>query len=398
MVIKHPPVVIYITLLLIVLSQLSCGTFQIIVQDQLPFPASTKTTLPPTTGDTPVFTPAQPSINDVPSLTPIALSESWFSPKISFYIEPDPQKSQRIFPSGTRQIFAIWDYANMKQGNIVRREWYKDAKLFLVQEDRWDFSRYGAQGTIADITIHDFEKGLEKGLFSLRLFINGQEQTLNTLKDQSSFRIIDVNFSPPLKSPDGNLFALVPDPRSLVIQQENGQQNRVFIGQEIAGLAWFPDNQNIIVSNRDRTKQDISGTAEGIQDELWIIDTNSGLRVRIATPEENLHMPLISPEGRYVAAISGTGRLNACESDLSVVLIELDQDLTRVGIHHLNEFSGFPDYEFSPIPINHPAAPMPGVWQEQNRLSVALKYPCSSGEADGVYLFNLDTWQVDRLR
>lgn len=286
----------------------------------------------------------------------------------------------------------------MKPGLLVRREWYKDGKLFLAQEDHWDYSRYGSQGTIADITIHDFEKGLEKGLYSLHLYVNGQEQTLNTLNDQASFRIIEVKPPSPSVSPDGTRIAMVTDPRSLVIEKSNGQQDRVFIGQEIVGTAWFPDNQNIIVSNRDRTKQDISGTAEGIQDELWIIDTNSGLRIRIATPEENLHMPLISPDGHYVAAISGTGKFNACESDLSVVLLELDNNLTREAIHRLNELSGLPNFKYSPIPINNPTVPLPGVWQDANNFTVALKFPCSSGEADGIYRVNLSSWQLERLK
>lgn len=395
---KHSPEVFYIAFILLLIVQISCGTFQVIVQDRNLGSDSGEKTSSSTPANPAVISLSQTPNSEINSLTPTAPLEAWFSPRISFYTEPDPQKSQRVFPSGIRQIFAIWDYANMKPGLLVRREWYKDGKLFLAQEDHWDFSRYGSQGTISDITIHDLEKGLGKGLYSLRLFINGQEQTLNTLKDQVSFRIIEVKPLPALISPDGQLIATVPDPRSLIIQQNNGQQNKVFISQEIAGLAWFPDSRNIIISNRDRTKQDVSGTAEGIRDELWIIDAFSGLRIRIATPEENLHMPLVSPDGHYVAAISGSGRLNACESDLSVVLIELDNDLTRVAIHHLNEFIGFPVYKFAPIPVNHAAVPLPGIWQGVNRFSLALKFPCSSGEDDGIYLFNLDKWQVERLR
>ena len=396
--IKSPLVVSTITAIVVILSQLACGTFQVIVLNPNSSYGSTgQNSLQPTANRTELTPTQTPSADQThpPLNTP---TDPWFSPRIAFYTDPDPQKSQRVFPSGIRQIFAIWDYANMKPGLLVRREWYKDGELFLAQEDHWDFSRYGSQGTIADITIHDFEKGLEKGLYSLHLFINGQEQTLNTLNDQASFRIIDVKPPLPSVSPDGSRIALVPDPQSLVIQMGNGLQDRVFIGQEIVGTAWFPDNQNIIVSNRDRTKQDISGTAEGIRDELWIIDTNSGLRIRIATPEENLHMPLISPDGHYVAAISGTGKFNACESDLSVVLLELDNNLTREAIHRLNELSGLPEFKYPPIPVNNPTVPLPGVWQDPNNFNVALKFPCSSGEDDGIYRVNLESWQMERLK
>ena len=398
MVYKRGKVFFFLTVILVILSQLSCGTFQIIFQDRNPSLSAIDNGIPHPPVETPTQPPTQTPIDELTPPDLVNPSAPWFSPKISFYTDPDPQKSQRIFPSGIRQIFAIWDYANMEPGLLVRREWYKDGKLFLAQEDHWDFSRYGAQGTIADITLHDFEKGLEKGLYSLHLYIAGQDQTLNTLIDQVSFRIIDVKSPLPTTSPDGTRLALVPDPRSLMIEEGNGLQNRVFVGQEIAGLAWFPDSRNIIVSNRDRTKQEISGTAEGIRDELWIIDTTSGLRIRIATPEENLHMPLVSPDGRYIAAISGTGRFFACKSDLSIVLIELDHDLTRVAIHNLNELPAFSDFQYPPIPVNYPTVPLPGIWQDINRFSLALKFPCSSGEADGIYLLNLDSWQVERLR
>ena len=248
----------------IALSQLACGTFQVIIQDANSLPPIPQKTIP-----SPTSSPSAPNLNPTNN-SPIPLptetsTNPWFSPQVSFYIDPDPKKSQRVFPSGTQQIFAIWDYSNMNSNSIVRREWYRDAVLILAQEDPWDYTRYGAQGTIADITIHDFENGLEKGLYSLRLYINGQEQTLYTLKDQASFRIIDVSIPKPLVSPDGSQTAFVADPRSLIIQPNNDIQKKVFIGQEIAGLAWFPDNKNIIVSNRDRTKQDLNGTPEGFE-------------------------------------------------------------------------------------------------------------------------------------
>jgi hypothetical protein len=381
----------------IALIQLSCGTFQIIIKDaNLPSPTPQKGLLSPTPSSSIVkLIPDNNSIAPLPTTTP---TTPWFSPQISFYLEPDPKKSQRIFPEGTQQIFAIWDYSNMDPKSRIRREWYRGTELILVQEDLWDYTRYGPTGTISDITLHNFETGLEKGFYSLRLFINGQEQTFNSLKDQASFRIVDVSLPQPLRSPDGSQIAFVSDPRSLIVQIQNNAQKNVFTGQEIAGFAWFPDNQNIIVSNRDRTKQELNGNPEGIRDELWIIDTSSGLRIRIATPEENFHMPLVSPDGHYVAAISGTGRFNTCESDLSIILIELDTSLTRIAVHDLAQFSGFPDMKYTPVPVNSPAVPLPGTWIDASRIHVSLKFPCSSGEEDGVYVFDLESWQVERFR
>jgi hypothetical protein len=384
-----------VAILCVVLIQISCGTMQIIIQDRsayindIPHLSPTST---PVESEESTINPTEYSTSPTP--TP---STPWFSPVISFSLEPDPQKTQRVFPSGIQQIFAIWDYANMKDGLVIRKEWYKDEDLIQAQESKWDFQRYGSKGTISDISINDFESGLNPGLYSLRLYIDGQEQTLTTLKGQASFRIVREISPSPVTAPDGSKIAMVPEPRTLSIQNENGVIAQVFKGQEIARLAWFPDSQNIIVSNRDRSKQDLSGNTEGAREELWIINTESGLRSRIATPEENLHMPLISPNGHFVAAVSGSGRLNACEADLSVVLIELDNNLSRVAIHNLFDFVGLPEYKYLPIPINHPSVPLPGNWLGDSQFSVALKFPCSSGVSDGVYLFNLETWQVELL-
>lgn len=381
--------------MLIALSQLACGTFQVIIQEPQSQKLTTQNPLPPPLPSPTIET--YPSFEDSQSPLPTATQTTpWFSPRIAYYIEPDPRRSQRMFPEGTQQIFAIWDYSNMNPQSVIRREWYRDTELILVQEDLWDYARYGSSGTIADITIHDFENGLKEGFYSLRLFINGQEQTFNALRDQASFRIVDVSLPQPLSSPDGRLTAFVSDPRSLIIQTQDNLQRNIFTGQEIAGFAWFPDSRNIIVSNRDRTKQELNGNPEGIRDELWIIDTTSGLRTRIATPEENFHIPLVSPDGHYIAAVSGTGRVNTCKSDLSIILIELDPYLTRIAVHNLTQFSGFPEINNSPFPVNSPVVPLPGTWLDASNIQVALKFPCTTGEADGVYTFNLESWQVER--
>jgi hypothetical protein len=199
---------------------------QIILQDQprrtsnAPIPTSTL----PFVIEEPIKTPVESNTSQPP--TP---SSAWFSPTISFYLEPDPQKSQRVYPSGIRQIFAIWDYANMKEGLVFRREWYIDEELILAQEEKWDFSRYGSKGTISDVTIHNFEEGLEPGLYSLRLYINGQEQTLTTLKSQASFRVVRESSPSPAIAPDGSKIASS-EPRSLTSNKEY-LNNRVFIGK-----------------------------------------------------------------------------------------------------------------------------------------------------------------------
>ena len=50
-------------------------------------------------------------------------------------MDPVNLDPERIFPSGTREIYAIWDYADMSEEMMVRREWWKNEELWLVREE-----------------------------------------------------------------------------------------------------------------------------------------------------------------------------------------------------------------------------------------------------------------------
>ena len=382
--------------LIILLTQIACGTFEVVVlTPQARNPTETNNdinsqiTISPSKTESPTLTP--PS-----STTTTQTIQPGFSNIIYFSYEPGVSIAQRVFPLGTRQVFVAWEYRNMREGLKIRKVWYRNSQVWFIQDDQWDFKRYGSDGTIEDVTVYDFEKGLSEGTYWLRLYIDGIEQTSTQYRDRESFRILTEKPLDLVTSPDGSSQAFLKDPRTLIIQDQNGNQNLFSMKHEIASLAWFPDSKHIIMSIRDRTRQDLSASPSNARDELWIIESDSGLRVRISTPDENLHLPSVSPDGHFVVAISGTGQYEACKADLSLSVIELDENYNRISIQDLDRFAGFPFEKTKPFPINHPAIPLPGKWIDKNRLAITIKFPCTSGDKDGVYILDLHTWQVEK--
>jgi photosystem II stability/assembly factor-like uncharacterized protein len=161
-----------------------CGTFNIRVQV---VPKATITVQPPT--QLPQLSPTAAVQTLVPTATPNL--EPSFSPDIRFS-EGDGKPELRSFAPKTRQIFAVWDYANMREGLTVRREWYLDGQLWASREEAWNFAKYGANGTVTDISIYDLDAGLPSGAYQLRLFINGQPQFVQgQASEQIAFAIQD---------------------------------------------------------------------------------------------------------------------------------------------------------------------------------------------------------------
>jgi photosystem II stability/assembly factor-like uncharacterized protein len=156
-----------------------CGTFNIRVEMA---PAATATAQPslaqPTVKVQPLVLTAAP-----PAPTP------FFGPNIRFSEGPG-KPELRSFAPKTRQIYAIWDYANMHEGLVVLREWYLNGELWLSREEPWDFDKYGANGAITDVSIYDYDAGLPSGDYQLRMYIDGQPQfTASQTAEQSAFTV-----------------------------------------------------------------------------------------------------------------------------------------------------------------------------------------------------------------
>ncbi len=328
-----------------------------------------------------------------------------FCSDIRFSTKPNASVAQQVFPSGTNQIFAMWDYANMREGLDFRAEWsYFDpqtgkAALIQVREEKWDYSRYGATGTISDEALSYFDDGLEPGWYSLSLYIEGKQSWNSQCPYNIEFVVVETADIKPLESPDGTLLAIVEKPGVLIIQGPSGKHRELIVTDEISSLAWFPDGRHLVYSERDRTGQIMHAGTAGIREALWVIDIQTGEKNLVGTADEVLHTPHISPSGRYIALLTGTNWFDACFVDLSVVVIEMNGKLDRIGTFDLSDFTGLPkgSEDTSIYPIDLEDIPIPGRWQSSNQLIVGLGWTCMPSDPDGIYLLDLASLNAERV-
>jgi Tol biopolymer transport system component len=325
-----------------------------------------------------------------------------FAPLIVFATQPELAQSQVVFPYGTQQIYALWSYTNMQPGMTIRREWYQNGNLWLVREEPWDFEKYGAAGVVRDISVYDFVEVLESGLYELRLFIDGVEQRLGVGEafTQAIFEISAPANNAPLTSPDGSLIAAVRPPGTLLVKDAAGGQRELITVSEISSFTWHPDGQHIIFGVRSREDQDPRYGPVGIMDELWVVDVQTDaaqpiLDIGGQSSTTGLHDPLVSPGGRYIAAIGGTGWGDACyvDSELWVKQVEFVGD-------ELRETYSYFQHGFAPLDLpenEHAYLESILFWENASQLQVELKWACSDGSLDGVYRFDLSSQTVERV-
>ncbi len=85
------------------------------------------------------------------------------------------------FPAGTEIIYAIWDYKALSPGDRIRRIWIRDGLIWLPRVETWDWDKYGASGTVRDLSIFDFEgTGLRSATYQLQLYLNDELQEEGT--------------------------------------------------------------------------------------------------------------------------------------------------------------------------------------------------------------------------
>ena len=333
----------------------------------------------------------------------ISATDPSFGPDILFASGPDPAKSQLVFPYGTPEIFAIWPYRNMREGLAIRREWYLDGSIWIVREEPWDYARYGVDGILTDISVYDFDRGLEPGRYQLRLYIDGQEQRLGTSESFSSafFEIsAPIGISPHI-SPDYSQAAIVEPPGSLIIQDVSSQEEKVLLTvDEISSLAWYPDGKYILFSVRDRPgKQAMFGPARFV-DELWVVNLETGETYPFQdqfgqVTGKGLHHPYISPDGLYIAAVGGTGWTDACfvDSTLWVKEIGFSGDrLHEVFSHYQHGFTIDPAPENGEMYVERIIG-----WDSPTLLKVELRWTCTGENLAGVYMLDMSTMTAEKI-
>lgn len=297
---------------------------------------------------------------------------------------------QKNFPARTRQVYAVWDYQNMRAGLNIRRDWYFNNVLWITREEPWDFSKYGASGTIGDISVFDLDVGLESGSYRLELYIDMQPQPIGEVT-WPEFTISDGGSEARVTSPDGQWVADGDDPKILLLRDTGKDIRQLFSGQEITNLTWLPDSQHIIFVDRDRSQQQ-APTNLGIRDEMWIVEIFSGeshLLYQNAVPFGEFSF---SSDGRYIASIEGSGYGDACFVDSRLIFFELASDFRTARSIKQEKFSGISAAQDIVIyPVEE------GAWQSETEYLVPLNGTCNFDQnLVGTYLFDLQSLNAQK--
>lgn len=78
------------------------------------------------------------------------------------------------FPSGTKRVYAIWDYSHIPVGAKMQRIWHRNGQEFVNRTVDWDFEIYGTIGKVEDIFIFDDISGLSDGAYNVKISLAGQ--------------------------------------------------------------------------------------------------------------------------------------------------------------------------------------------------------------------------------
>jgi hypothetical protein len=319
-----------------------------------------------------------------PSPTPVLTGAQFFNAR--FCLDPNTSRYQNIFPAKTKRIYALWEYRNMSDGMVVRRDWYHNDKLWISREEPWDYAKYGASGTMRDISVYELDAGLPFGTYRFELYIDSQPQPIFGGVNWPTFTISTNEFRLQGTSPNGSWTALVHEPTLLSVIDPNGNVQEMYSGKEIANLAWFPDSLHLLFLDRYRSAQ-VPGTNQGIRDQLWILDLSSGETHLLYESQAALGVMgglSISPGGQYVVSTEGSGDGDACFMSLQLIFLELAGDFQSAGVIQQNQFEGLPNVPDSTV---YPADA--GAWQSGSEFAVPLKLTCVTDETlAGLYLFD----------
>ena len=176
--------------LLIIVSLISGCSFNVDVMT--PAPAQVDATPSVNSIASPIATISATAELPPVGFTPVSSDPVFYNASVS--LEQSGIPARIAFPTGTKQIFAVWHYQNMRAGLTIKREWSLNGEPWLVREELWDFEKYGVAGVMPDISIYDLDAGLPSGLYELKVYINNVVQPIgtNTPSGPETFLIFEI--------------------------------------------------------------------------------------------------------------------------------------------------------------------------------------------------------------
>lgn len=336
----------------------------------------------------------------VPTVTPFTLgTEPTVVPTFGglYFARQPTLPGQTAFAAGTEEVFAIWQYANLTEGDLVERRWFKDGQVWLTREEAWQATVYGVSGTRVDVSVYDFEgSGLEPGHYALQLFINGQAQI------RAEFDIL-----PPgeavitLSQSSETRIAQVWNGRRLMVVGRDGRERQLAqVEGEIVELNWLPDGRHLLFVELDRSEQ-IANSSIGLKHALWQVDADTGAVTQLGSFAEDLHGMKIAPDGRYVAFTTGTEYGDACFVDRHLRVMALSDRYQRLGLYERADFAGAPSSTIHWIYLDWENKTS---WDNHKTLRVAFAVTClepsqatpAELRLPGYYLLDMETFTAVR--
>ncbi len=253
---------------------------------------------------------------------------------LQFRITPQGA-AQTSFAAGTEEVFAVWEYANMSEGDMVQRVWTKNGEAWLDRKEVWDSAAYGRNGTVRDISVYDFEgSGLAPGRYHLTLFINGVYQV------ESGFVVETAAATPTLSASTETELAWVNNHTVLMLNVRDGSQRELARANKIMELLWLSDSQHLLyVDQKEETDPTASPWPKHA---LWIVNTANGTKWQISSYQENLHRVGFTSGSRFITALAGSDFADACFMDRTLFFVGLNDTFQRVSLHNMRDFAGFP--------------------------------------------------------
>ena len=346
----------------------------------------TLTELAPST--TPTLTPTIEPRSSTPTTS--ATQPQFFGAQ--FTLDPSTSIYQTIFPAKTQKIYAVWEYRNMRAGLKVRRDWYHNDTLWISREERWDFSRYGAEGTMRDISVYDLVAGLSPGRYRFELYIDALPQPIFGGLSWPTFTITEGEVNVRESSPTGSWIALVHDLRILSIMDSKGNMQEMYRGVEITNLSWLPDDKHLIFVDRDRSKENPVGM--GILDDIWVVNVETGQSTLLFEDNDELMRPFVvsaaSASGYYAASVEGSGFFDACFVDMKVVIFEINPGINVNSRVVQEDFAGLPGGQDMDV---YPSGQ--GEWLSSGRFKIPLDFTCTmDATLKGSYIFDMGSLSV----
>jgi len=352
-------------------------------------PAPLATAAPSATQNTPLpaTTISATAEAPIPGFTPTTTDPVFYGAYVA--LDSNGVPGQTRFPAGTKQIFAHWHYQNMHEGLTIKREWYLNEQLWLTREEPWDLSKYGAFGILQDVSIYDFDAGLPSGKYKLSVYIDGIAQPIGEkIIEGAAQSYMEFEILPNIEvtSPNGQWKATSLLGR-LVLTDASGSQSDLATGREIVSVAWL-DNQRLLFVDRDRSGQ-VSNLLVGVRDSLWTVDIVSRETKSLYESETALGSTgglYVSPDGKTVAGVEGTGFGDACFLDSKVIFFQVAGSYESVKVIKQEQFAGIPKTAYG---MMYPVSV--GSWQGNTQYLVPLNGTCGSFDPAliGTYLFDV---------